>query len=83
MRDIVVIFCSFRDHVPMLLVANKVDLVHIRKITDQMGQDLASDLKVCLLIPAAEAITTTIIRQILSYSSCSALSANLYLCVML
>ena len=31
---------------PMLLVANKVDLVDIRKITDQMGQDLASSLKV-------------------------------------
>ena len=34
----------------MLLVANKVDLVDIRKITDQMGQDLASSLKVSLSV---------------------------------
>ena len=38
-----------RDYVPMLLVANKVDLVHIRKITDKMGQELGSSLGVSVL----------------------------------
>ncbi|KAK9890771.1 hypothetical protein WA026_012116 [Henosepilachna vigintioctopunctata] len=33
-----------RDTYPMLLVANKVDLVHIRKITEEKGQELAHKL---------------------------------------
>lgn len=34
----------FRDTYPMLLVANKVDLVHLRKITEEQGRDLAHKL---------------------------------------
>lgn len=30
-----------RDVYPMLLVANKVDLVHLRKVTEESGRDLA------------------------------------------
>jgi len=33
-----------RDMYPMLLVANKVDLVHLRKITEEQGRDLAQKL---------------------------------------
>ncbi|GAB1601033.1 ras-related protein M-Ras-like [Argonauta hians] len=35
-----------RDFYPMLLVANKVDLVHQRKITEDQGRDLASQLNI-------------------------------------
>lgn len=30
-----------RDVYPMLLVANKVDLVHLRKVTEEQGRELA------------------------------------------
>lgn len=40
----IVIFLS--DTYPMLLVANKVDLVHLRKVTEEQGRDLAEKLKV-------------------------------------
>ncbi|XP_072401447.1 ras-related protein M-Ras-like [Diabrotica undecimpunctata] len=33
-----------RDTYPMLLVANKVDLVHLRKVTEEQGRDLAHRL---------------------------------------
>ncbi|XP_054165947.1 ras-related protein M-Ras-like [Oppia nitens] len=35
-----------RDQYPMLLAANKVDLVHLRQVTEDMGRDLAAQLKV-------------------------------------
>lgn len=35
-----------RDSYPMLLVANKVDLVHLRKVNEDQGRDLASQLKI-------------------------------------
>lgn len=35
-----------RDSYPMLLVANKVDLVHLRKVTEEQGREMASQLKV-------------------------------------
>ena len=31
----------------MILVANKVDLVHLRKVTEEQGRELAAQLKVC------------------------------------
>lgn len=33
-----------RDTYPMLLVANKVDLVHLRKVTEEQGRELAHKL---------------------------------------
>lgn len=33
---------SFREAFPMVLVANKVDLVHLRKITSDQGQEMAA-----------------------------------------
>lgn len=36
--------CIFRDVYPMLLVANKVDLVHLRKVTEEAGRELAHKL---------------------------------------
>lgn len=33
-----------RDIYPMLLVANKVDLVHLRKVTEEQGRELAHRL---------------------------------------
>lgn len=33
-----------RDVYPMLLVANKVDLVHLRKVTEEQGRELAHRL---------------------------------------
>ena len=44
-------YCAFvdlRDTYPMILVANKVDLVHLRKITEEQGRELANTLKVSL-----------------------------------
>ncbi|XP_013407914.1 ras-related protein M-Ras-like [Lingula anatina] len=35
-----------RDSYPMLLVANKVDLVHLRKVPEEQGRDLAIQLGV-------------------------------------
>ena len=35
-----------RDSYPMLLVANKVDLVHLRKVTEDQGRDLAAKLAI-------------------------------------
>lgn len=35
-----------RDSYPMLLVANKVDLVHLRKVSEEAGRALAAQLKV-------------------------------------
>lgn len=33
---------AFREAFPMVLVANKVDLVHLRKITTDQGQEMAA-----------------------------------------
>ena len=35
-----------RDFYPMILVANKVDLVHLRKVKDEQGREQAASLKV-------------------------------------
>jgi len=35
-----------RDAYPMLLVANKVDLVHLRKVTEEQGRELAAKLAI-------------------------------------
>uniref|UniRef100_A0A131YJM7 Ras-related protein M-Ras n=1 Tax=Rhipicephalus appendiculatus TaxID=34631 RepID=A0A131YJM7_RHIAP len=35
-----------RDSYPMLLVANKVDLVHLRRVSEEQGRELAQQLKV-------------------------------------
>ncbi|XP_065564983.1 ras-related protein M-Ras-like isoform X2 [Artemia franciscana] len=35
-----------RDSVPMLLVANKIDLVHMRRITEEQGREAASRLNI-------------------------------------
>lgn len=32
----------FREAFPMVLVANKVDLVHLRKVTSDQGQEMAA-----------------------------------------
>jgi Ras-related protein M-Ras len=35
-----------KDAYPMILVANKVDLVHVRQVTTEQGQELANMLKI-------------------------------------
>lgn len=35
-----------KDNYPMILVANKVDLVHLRQVSQEQGQDLANMLKI-------------------------------------
>ncbi|KAK2157628.1 hypothetical protein LSH36_188g10018 [Paralvinella palmiformis] len=35
-----------RESYPMILVANKVDLVHLRKVTEEQGRELAASLKI-------------------------------------
>lgn len=35
-----------RETYPMILVANKVDLVHLRKVTEEQGRELAQQLKI-------------------------------------
>jgi len=36
----------FREAYPMLLVANKIDLIHQRRVTPEEGRQLAEELKV-------------------------------------
>lgn len=43
-----------RDSYPMLLVANKIDLVHLRKVTEDMGRDLATQLKISYIETSAK-----------------------------
>uniref|UniRef100_T1J8E7 Ras-related protein M-Ras n=1 Tax=Strigamia maritima TaxID=126957 RepID=T1J8E7_STRMM len=43
-----------RDTYPMLLVANKVDLVHLRKVTEEMGRELAAQLKISYIETSAK-----------------------------
>lgn len=45
-----IIFTCFSDSYPMLLVANKVDLVHLRKVTEEQGKELAFALKVNIFL---------------------------------
>jgi Ras-related protein M-Ras len=35
-----------RDSYPMLLVANKVDLVHLRKVSEEQGRELSHKLNI-------------------------------------
>lgn len=35
-----------KDAYPMILVANKVDLVHLRQVSQEQGQELANMLKI-------------------------------------
>ena len=37
---------NFRDDIPMILVANKIDLDQVRVVSSQDGQELAKILKV-------------------------------------
>jgi len=39
----------FREAYPMLLVANKIDLIHQRRVTPEEGRQLAEELKVLCL----------------------------------
>ena len=43
---IYVLFKFPRDSYPMLLVANKVDLVHLRKVTEEQGRELSVKLNI-------------------------------------
>lgn len=44
-------FLSYRESFPMILVANKVDLVHLRKVTNEQGCEMAAKHNVGLSIP--------------------------------
>ena len=39
-------YSRYRDAYPMLLVANKIDLVRQRRISEEQGRALAANLKV-------------------------------------
>ncbi|XP_032683261.1 ras-related protein M-Ras-like [Odontomachus brunneus] len=43
-----------RDVYPMLLVANKVDLVHLRKVTEEQGRELAHRLGISYIETSAK-----------------------------
>ncbi|MPC92740.1 Ras-related protein M-Ras [Portunus trituberculatus] len=43
-----------RDSYPMLLVANKVDLVHLRQVSEEMGRDLAQRLSISYIETSAK-----------------------------
>ena len=38
----------------MLLVANKVDLVHLRKVTEEMGREMATRLSITYIETSAK-----------------------------
>ena len=46
MNCVVIYSGVFRDVFPMILCANKVDLVHARKVTEEQGKELAAKLRV-------------------------------------
>lgn len=43
-----------RDSYPMLLVANKVDLVHLRRVSEELGRELAQQLKISYIETSAK-----------------------------
>lgn len=43
-----------RESYPMLLVANKVDLVHMRKVSEEMGRELAHRLNLSYIETSAK-----------------------------
>ncbi|XP_046546366.1 ras-related protein M-Ras-like [Haliotis rubra] len=43
-----------RNNYPMILVANKVDLVHQRKVSEDLGRDLASELRITYIETSAK-----------------------------
>ncbi|UYV63458.1 MRAS [Cordylochernes scorpioides] len=43
-----------RDQYPMLLVANKVDLVHLRRVSEEQGRELAANLKMSYIETSAK-----------------------------
>ncbi|XP_066958743.1 ras-related protein M-Ras-like [Macrobrachium rosenbergii] len=43
-----------RESYPMLLVANKVDLVHLRKVSEEMGRELAHKLNLSYIETSAK-----------------------------
>lgn len=43
-----------RESYPMLLVANKIDLVHLRKVTEENGREIAAQLKISYLETSAK-----------------------------
>ncbi|XP_076068721.1 ras-related protein M-Ras-like isoform X1 [Oratosquilla oratoria] len=43
-----------RETYPMLLVANKVDLVHLRKVSEEMGRELAHKLNITYIETSAK-----------------------------
>ncbi|KAH8041198.1 hypothetical protein HPB51_013858 [Rhipicephalus microplus] len=43
-----------RDSYPMLLVANKVDLVHLRRVSEEQGRELAQQLKISYIETSAK-----------------------------
>ena len=46
----------------MILVANKVDLVHLRKVTEEQGRELAAQLKVCAHLCRLKVIDVILVR---------------------
>lgn len=48
-RYILYILLFFRDAYPMLLVANKIDLVRQRRVTEEQGRALAASLWVTIV----------------------------------
>ena len=47
----------------MILVANKVDLVHLRKVTEEQGRELAAQLKVCVHLCRCQVINVICVSK--------------------
>lgn len=47
-------FYSCRDSYPMLLVGNKIDLVHQRKVSEEMGREMSQRLNVGFIETSAK-----------------------------
>ena len=54
----------------MILVANKVDLVHLRKVKDEQGRELAASLKVSYTIKTCAIKYCKMSDMISHYLSC-------------
>jgi Ras-related protein M-Ras len=56
----IILFVSYRKSYPMILVANKIDLVHLRKVSEEEGRELAAELQIPYIETSAKVPPTNV-----------------------